>query len=740
MKKLTLFCGVLLLPFLSLAQDYEQKVKTTNSKLDSVVVEAFRAGKNTPVSYSMMGFKELKQVSPVQSLPMALSLMPSVVSSTEGGNGLGYSTIRIRGSEGSRINVTVNGIALNDAESQEVFWVNIPSLTGFLQDIQVQRGVGTSSNGSGAFGASINMRTLFTKPQAYGNAEFGIASYKSYMTTIGAGTGLLKNGLSFDLKYSHNSSEGYIRNAKTNLNSLFASVGWLHGNSSLRINYIMGDQKSGITWEGISRKQMALDRRYNTSGSYYDAAGNVHFYDNETDNYVQHHLQFIYVFQSKENLIWSSTLHYTKGDGYYENYKKESKFSSFGLPSQSIGGVIYKKSDAVIRQALDNNYIAFLSNIQYKREFIDLKAGVSYSYYNGDHFGNLIWAMYNQNVPDNYRWYINYGFKSDYSVFAKAEFNLSDKMLAYADLQYRGVNYELSGQDKDFVSLKYAMNYNFFNPKLGITYNINSANQYYASVAIGRKEPSRSDIKESIKSSKADELKYERLVDYELGYRLKLEKFDLSANIYLMEYKNQLVPTGKLSETGYVIKENVPVSYRRGIELAAVWTLSKYLRLDGNVTFSRNIIKDYTAWTDQYDNDADWSPLPQKPYYFKNTQLSFSPQTTGMAMVSYFPAENVYISLHGKYVGKQYFDNTSNDSRAIPSYLVMGLKGSKTFPINGSSFIDIQLFADNLLNRLYFSNAWVYMAEFANGADRYVEEGLYPQAGINFTAKVVFRF
>ncbi|MFA5850648.1 MAG: TonB-dependent receptor plug domain-containing protein [Bacteroidales bacterium] len=740
MKKLTLFCGVFLLPFLSLAQNTGQKEKTTISKLDSVVVEAWRAGKNTPVSYSRMESKEIRQVSPSQSLPMVLSLMPSVVTSTEGGNGLGYTSMRIRGSEGSRINVTVNGIALNDAESQEVFWVNIPSFAGFLQDIQVQRGVGTSTNGSGAFGASINLRTLFAQPEAYGIAESGVASYKSYMTMIGAGTGLMKNGLSFDVRYSHNSGEGYIRNAKTNLNSLFATIGWLKGKSAMRINYIMGDQKSGITWEGISREQMESDRRYNPAGMYYDAAGNVHYYDNETDNYIQHHLQYHHILSINDNLSLSSTLHFTKGDGYYENYKMGRKFSSLGLPNQILEGTTYKKSDVVIQQALDNKYTAFVSNLTYNNAGIRANGGLSYSYYHGDHFGDLIWAMYNQNIEENFRWYHNFGYKSDFSLFMKGEFNLTGKIVAFADIQYRGVRFTLRGEDKDMVSLDYKMKYNFFNPKIGLTYNMNTKNQFYASMAVGRKEPGRSDIKESIKSGRADEIKDERLIDYEAGYRLNLTKLVLSANIYMMEYKDQLVPTGKLSETGYVIKENVPVSSRRGVELAAAWKPVKQLRIDANLTLSSNKIKNYTAWTDMYDNENDWNPLPQKSRFFETTDLSFSPGTTGMAMVSFFPWESASISFNGKYVGKQYYDNTSSDTRSIPSYFVIGLKATKSFKLGSSSFMDVHFYIDNILNRKYFSNAWVYMAEFSNGANPYIEEGLYPQAGINFTAKVAFRF
>ena len=740
MKRLTLFCGVFILPFLSLAQNTGQKEKSELFKLDSVVVEAYRAGKNTPVSRSEMGPGEIKNLSPTSSLPMSLSLLPSVVTSTEGGNGLGYSSMRIRGSDGSRINVTINGIALNDAESQEVFWVNIPSFTNYIQDIQLQRGVGTSSNGAGAFGASLNIKTLYSSPEPYGVAELGIGSYKSFLSTVGAGSGIMNNGLSFDVRYSHSTGEGYIRNAKSNLHSLFATMGWLKGSTSIRLNYIFGSQITGITWEGISAEQMATDRRFNPAGMYYDKAGNVHYYDNETDNYSQHHIQghFTHIFET--GLIWSTTLHYTKGGGYYENYKMERKFSSYGLPNQTIDGAVYKKSDMILRQALDNNYYAAASNIQYSSGKIKTTGGVSYSYYDGDHFGNLIWAMYNNDLQDNFRWYLNSGYKGDFTAFAKVESGIAGGLVAFADMQYRNIKYSLRGADKDFVSLDNDFSYNFFNPKLGLTYNFNDPNQLYASFSVGRKEPGRSDIKESIKAGRANEIKAERLFDWEAGYRLNLPRFILAANIYFMEYKDQLVPTGKLSETGYVVKENVPVSFRRGVEFSASYSPAEFIKLEANLTLSSNKIKGYTQWIDLYDNENDWNPLPQTKVFYETTDLSFSPAVVGMGRITFYPGYETAFSVYGKYVGKQYYDNTSSEDRSIPAYFITGLNVSKSFHIKGTSFADINLYIDNLLNRKYFSNAWIYSAKFANGAPAYVEEGLYPQAGINFTAKVTFRF
>ena len=737
MKKLFFSCGAAFLYLLISQNCFAQTVVSEQNKLDSVVVEAFRAGKNTPVTYSSVGLKELRSSSPVHSVPMVLSSVPSVVSTTEGGNGLGYSSLRIRGSDATRINVTLNGIALNDGESQQVFWVNIPSFTAVLQDIQVQRGVGTSVNGSGAFGASINMRTLFPSPEPYGLAEFAAGSYNTFMTTVGAGTGRSEKGLSFDFRFTRNSGDGYIRNAKTDLKSLFAAISWYRGGNSVRVNYLMGDQKSGITWEGISREQMELDRRFNPAGVWYDDAGNIRFYDNETDNYIQHHIQALYSRTVSGLIVWNTTLHFTKGDGYYENYKTNRRFSSYGLPNQHVGDVVYSRSDMILKQALDNNYIAFNSNVVYNSELINSTTGVSYSFYDGDHFGNIHWSKYNGDIPENYRWYLNHGYKDDFSVFSKAEVSLSSRLVAFADLQFRRVNFRLRGDDKDFVSLNWEKSYNFFNPKAGFSLNLESGRQFYFSVSTGRKEPGRADIKESIKALRADEIKPEFLIDYEMGYKYNSDNLYFAGNLYFMEYKNQLVPTGRLSETGYVIKENVKESYRRGVELVSSWRVNNYLMLDGNITLSKNIIKDYLQFVDVFDDN--WGVAYQKEIFFDKTDISFSPSVTAMGAVSLSPSQSSLVRVHGKYVGKQYLDNTSDDTRSVPSYFVMGLNCSKSFELKRGRFLDFYIFIDNLLDYKYFSNGWIYGAEFINGS-KYVEEGLYPQAGINFTAKMALRF
>ncbi len=737
MKRLTLLSGVFYFTFFTLVPLTGQNEKIAETKLDSIVVEAYRADRNTPVSHTFINREQLKQSSPVHSVPMLLSLMPSVVASTEGGNGLGYSSLRIRGSEASRINVTLNGIALNDAESQQVFWVNIPSFSTFLQDIQVQRGVGTSSNGPGAFGGSINMKTLHTSREPYGVADFAAGSYRTFISTAGAGTGLLSNGLSFDIRYSRNLTDGYIRNAKADLTSLYASVGWYRGDNALKFNYIFGDQKTGITWEGISRQKMEVDRRYNPAGLFYDAAGNVNYYDNETDNYTQHHYQLIFSHSFTPSLTMSSTLHLTNGDGYYQNYKMNRRFSSYGLPPQLVGGKVYSRSDVILRQSLSNTFTAVNSNLKYYGDVTEITAGLSYSYYHGDHFGNLLKVIYNENIPDNYQWYFNSGFKSDFSTFVRSEVNMGDHLVMFADIQVRSVKYTLRGDDKDFVSLNWDRTYTFLNPKAGFTLNFRGRNQFYASIAVAGKEPGRSDIKESIKAHRADEILPERLLDYEFGYRYSGDKLKLSANIYLMEYNNQLVPTGKLSETGYVIKENVKESHRRGVEMMAEWSPFKALQFNANITLSRNVIKNYTQYLDQFD--SNWSVVSQKELFFDRTRIAFSPPVTSLAMVSINPFKNTSFSLYTRYVGRQYLDNTSDLNHSVPSYVVSGLNCMTTFEMKKGRYVDIMLFIDNLFNNLYFSNGWIYRAEFTDGTP-YAEEGIYPQAERNFTLRVSFRF
>ena len=667
MKKLMLFCGILFFPMLGIAAQqqlqFSSDTLSDNHRLDSIVVQAHRAGTNTPVTYTEVSGYKMRKENASHSLPMMLALQPSVVATTEGGLGLGYSNFSVRGTDDTRTNVTLNGISMNDSESQKVCWVNMPSIHQFTSSVQLERGVGTSAAGSGAFGANLSIVTssLCTTPSA--SATFSLGSYNTYLSSVAAATGMGKNGMHFNVVYSHGESDGYIRNAKADLNSLYANAGWSSGKNDLSLTYIYGDQCTGITWEGISPQMYEIDRTYNIAGEYYDEQVNVHYYDNETDNYTQHHLQARYSHKFNESLEWSNTFNYTRGDGYYENYKADTKFSKYGMqaPEASL-----TKSDFIIQQAMLNDYYAFNTALNYNSSNLNASAALSYGYYDGNHFGDVLWCKHTT-VEEPFRWYKNNGLKKDFSTYARVEWNPTHKLTIFADLQYRGVSYKLDGPDKDFAVLNWEKKYNFFNPKAGFTYPPRDNSRIYASVAIANREPSRSDIKESIKSNAAHKLKAEQLVDVELGYRLNTEKIAFSANLYLMEYKDQLVATGRLTDVGYVIKENIPTSYRRGVELAAAWNINRTFTLEGNITLSQNKALDYTACVDTYDNPDNWNPLPQKEIFFKKTNLILSPEVIGMLQLRARPGYGFECSLNGKFVGKQYMDNLNSKVSEVPS-------------------------------------------------------------------------
>ena len=713
-------------------------------RLDSILVSVSRAGANTPVAATTLSKQALESAPSTYSLPMLLNFIPSVVATTEGGLGLGYSNLRVRGSDASRTNVTLNGVAINDGESQEVIWANIPALPNFLQSVQLQRGVGTSVNGPGAFGATLDMQTKTAAPKPYGIADISFGSYRTFMESIAAGTGSLggKNGnwYNVDFAYNHANTRGYIRNAKAKLNSLLFSASWRNECNSLKFIYVLGSQHTGITWEGCPIDIYHTNRKYNVAGEYYDDHGNLHYYDNETDNYRQHHLQLHYIRQFSNALSLNSTVHFTKGDGYYENYKYNVKFSKYGLENQVIDGVTYKKTDVIIRQNMDNSYIAGMLNIKYKGAGVDIVSGANYSFYDGDHFGRVLWSKYNQNIDYSQRWYANNGKKADLSFFAKAEVEMTEKLTAFLDLQYRFVNFRLGGLDKDFVSLDNKRNCNFFNPKAGMSFAISANDRLFFSVSMAHREPSRSDIKESIKAKKQSQLQNEKMVDFELGYQMKRETFGGEINLYSMNYKNQLVSTGRLTETGYVIQENIPNSYRRGIEVFAYYKPIEAITLFAASTFSKNKLKNYTLFVDAYDNSEDWNPVEQQQIFLKKSNLTLSPEFIFSGGLTVNPCKNTSITLSAKHVGKQYMDNSSMEIAKVPAYSTVNLDANKTILIRNKYRVRISFCVDNLLNNKYYSYGWLYRAVFRNGDADYVEKGVYVQAGIHFTGKLQFSF
>lgn len=708
-------------------------------RLDSVIISSSRAGKSTPITYTTITKKELRESNPVNSLPMTLALQPSVVAVNEGGTGLGYSKMTIRGSKGSQINVTLNGITLNDAESQEVFWVNIPSLSNIISSIQLQRGLGTSANGPGAFGASINMSTASVKSSPYAIFDISTGSYNTFMATAAAGTGRLKSGLYFDLIYSRNYTDGYIRNAFANVQSLFGTLGWINEKNSLRFTYLMGDQHSGITWNGISLEQYNSDRRYNSAGEYYDEYGNVRYYDNESDNYRQHHLQLNYTRQFNNSLAWTTTLNYTRGDGYYENYKADRSSGKYGFSEEFYG-------DFIVREAMGNDYYVIHSDLKYNSSKLHLTGGINLSRYDGDHFGKVVWSDFIGSDKgfdyDSHYWYFNNGLKQEGNAFIRGEYTPVKWFTAYADLQYRGVNLKMSGQEDDGAPLDYSKTWNFFNPRAGITFSLPKGHKAFASASIGHREPGRSDIKEVIISrnygdEKAD-LKPEMMLDIEVGYSYSAPKFALSANIYLMEYWDMLLETGKLSDVGYAIKENVGRGFRRGIEFAASWSPLKWFSIDANTTLSLNKIKNFTGYFDKID--SSWEYIGgQQVIEFGETDMLMSPGVIGMVQLRFAPFKNTSISLNGKYVSKQYIDNTSSEERAIPEYYAVNLMASHTFKLP-SGELELSGYINNLTNHLYYADGWTYNVYDVDSDKVIADIGIFPQAPINFMIKLGYRF
>ena len=710
-------------------------------KLDSVVVAANRAGEQTPVTHTMIYREELSRTNPMSSLPMALSLQPSVVTTNEGGTGLGYSKMTVRGSKGTQINVTLNGITLNDSESQEVFWVNIPTLSRMLSSVQLQRGLGTSSSGPGAFGASINMSSGTQAADRGILADFAIGSFGTAMTMVQASSGLLKSGFYANVAYSKNLTEGYIRNAFADVQSAIATLGWIGRNDSIILTWLLGDQHTGITWNGISKAMLETDRTYNSAGQYKDSEGNITYYPNETDNYTQNHLQLKYSHSFSERLFWNTVLNWTHGDGYYEQYKTGKKFKAYGITDVADPSA---KSDFIINKSMSNDYFVLKSDLSYRAEKAILTGGFYLSAFDGLHFGDVLW---NKDLGElsGRQWYLNEGLKKEANVWARAEYSPVKAVNAYIDLQYRGILHGMTGIDDEFSDMAWNDGWSFFNPRCGVTFAPAAGHKAYAFVALGHREPGRSDIKEIIETNHAAgtnlTIKPEKMVDTEIGYEYKGRFFRASANLYLMEYKDMLLETGKLTDSGYAIKENVPRSWRRGIELAAAWKPFSRITLEGNATFSVNKIKDYTAYYEEYDNINDWNFVGQYSEHYDLTNMLMSPSVVAVAKATWHTFLGLDLAADLKYVGKQYWDNTGSEDRCLPAYTVANASISDTFDLFGKAQMTLGIYAGNLFNRQYEADAWVYRAHFRGGSSEwYQEEGLFPQAPRNWMLRLILEF
>ena len=694
---------------------------------DEVNIIATRAHDKYPTAFLSISEKELHTLNQGKDIPTLLQGSPSTIVTSDAGNGIGYSGFSIRGTDLTRINVTLNSIPLNDAESQGVWFVDLPDMASSTANIQIQRGVGTSTNGAAAFGASINFMTSDLQQDPYGELNVSGGSYNTFKSTLRFGTGLIKNKLSVDGRLSYIHSDGYIDRAFSNLKSYYLSGGYYGKKTTIKLITFSGFERTYQAWEGVPKDSLATNRTYNPAGQYTDKNGRIAYYNNQTDNYQQDHFQLIFSHMPAKQWNFNAALHYTKGEGYYENYVPGASFYDYGLNDITIGDTTIRTTDLVNRKMMNNDFYGITFSANYSiPDKLKLTVGGAWNQYNGRHFGKVTWAEYASNGDNSRNWYYNSGLKTDFNLFGKLNYHLLKKLDIFADMQYRRISYKMKGTLEDLRSIDQSHLFNFFNPKGGLYVTINKHQDIFFSFGIANREPSRNNYKDA---NPAQIPTNEKLYDYELGYSLKYSNFSATANLYFMSYKDQLVLTGEINSVGEAIMVNVPQSYRAGIELSAgVALLQKKLLWNVNATFSRNKIKAFTQFIDVY------YPLlkseGQKSIYLGETDLSFSPDVIVGSVVTVKPVAQLSFSLNSKYVGRQYIDNTSNKNRSLHDYFVNGLTAEYTLHAGIFKEIGFNLSINNIFNEKYETSAWVYPYYIDNQYNE--SNGYFPQALINF--------
>lgn len=680
--------------------------------LQPIEIKGVRAGERAPFTKNNLSKKDIEKVNTGQDLPFVLNQLPSVIINSDAGNGMGYTGIRIRGTDATRINVTLNGIPYNDAESQGTFFVDLPDFVSSVNSIQVQRGVGTSSNGSGAFGATINMSTNEFIEKAYAESNNSFGSFNSWKNTIKAGTGLINKHFTVDARLSSLRSDGYIDRASSNLKSYYISSAYLSDKASLRLNLFSGKAITYQAWNGVPESMLKTHRTYNSAGT--EKPGNP--YENETDNYQQDHYQLFYNKNVNSNFSYNVAAFLSKGKGYYEQYKASRKLSGFGLPNIIIGDSVISRTDVVRQLWLDNYFYGGIFSFQYKNKATQWISGGGWNRYNGRHYGKIIWAE--TGIPNDYTWYDLDAFKTDINLYTKLQHKINYHLELFGDIQYRYVRYQIDGF-RDNPDLFVNNRYHFINPKAGISYT-NQNWSGYLSYALAGKEPNRDDFE----AGTSQQPKHETLHDVELGVEQKNQFFTWSATFYYMKYKNQLILTGKINDVGAYVRTNIPNSYRMGIELQSKWQPVQWFNASGNITFSRNKVKNYIAWYDDYDNGN------QKSDTFSESDISYSPAVTGGVILSLLPLRSWEISLLSKYAGSQYLDNTSNEEKKLNAYYVQDIRSIYTLQNILFREINLVIQLNNVLNKKYEPNGYTY--SYFSGGTQVNENYYFPMAGRNY--------
>jgi iron complex outermembrane receptor protein len=712
-------------------------LQESNKQLDEVVVSATRVDNNSGMAFNNIDSETLKKQNLGQDAPYMLSQLPSVVVNSDAGNGVGYTGLRIRGSDATRINVTINGVPVNDAESQGTYFVDMPDLVSSTNNIQVQRGVGASSNGAGAFGASINFQTNELKEKAYANVISTAGSYNTFRNTLSAGTGLLNNKFTLDARASNITSNGYIDRASSNLQSYYLAAGYYGKKSVLKFINFLGQEKTYQAWNYVLEDSVKKgNRTYNSCGEYYDVNGKVKYYKNETDNYKQNNFQLHFIHQFNSKLHFNVTGHYTKGAGYYEQYKQGQAFSKYTLQNViSPKGDTISSTDLIRRLWLDNDFAGGIFNLNYNANSkLAFTLGGGYNTYFGKHYGRIMWAQYASDAEIDHQYYLTTTNKNDANVYLKTNYKPTANLNVFVDLQLRTVAYRYYGYS-DLVNQQYQnQSYKFFNPKLGLSYNLNSDFNIYTSFAIANKEPSGDDLS---KNKPATRPTAEQLNDLEAGIKYMHKKIYVAANFYNMQYNNQLVLNGQIDNVGNPKHVNVANSYRRGIELELNYNLSKYFTVGGNLALSDNKIKNFVEYLDS--SNADYSIYyDQHKTEYKNKPISFSPNAVSAFNLTIKPVKNLEIAFINKSVSRQYIDNTGRLDRSIRPYNVLNVRINYSIKTKLIPEISLMCSINNILNEKYVTNAYTY----SSYADGILSTANYvgPAAPLNFLAGVSFKF
>jgi iron complex outermembrane receptor protein len=721
------------------------EMQMSNYMTDKVIVTAIRAGEKTPTTYTNLDRSQIEQLNYGQDIPFLFVNTPSTVVTSDAGAGVGYTGIRIRGVDPTRTNVTINGIPLNDSESHGVFWVNMPDFASSSDNIQIQRGVGTSSNGAAAFGASINIETNDINRESYAVIDNAYGSFNTIRNTIKAGSGLINDKFTVDMRLSNIQSDGYIDRATSDLKSLYASTAWVGKKAMLKFNMFLGRERTYQSWYGTPESVVNGDtaeinayadrnfifgeernRLLNDGRTY-----NFYTYENEVDNYGQDHYQLHFMQSITPNVNLSLSGHYTRGRGYFEQFIAGDDFSVYGFDTLFLTADTIFTTDIIRRRWLDNHFSGAVFALNYNnKKGLDLTWGGAGNAYTGKHYGRVIWAEFASNSEYDEEYYYSDAFKVDVMSYLKATYSIK-KFTFYGDMQYRYIDYQFEGLDENFgeiINLDQQVNYSFFNPKFGLMYDINDKHNLYASFAIANREPTRGEFVQSTAESRP---RPEQLQNAELGYKLKLKNAYLNTNLYFMNYKDQLTLTGQVNDVGAYIRTNVDRSYRAGIEVEGGVKILRNLDLTGNFTYSMNKIPNFTEFVDDFDNGG------QMQIQHTNTDIAFSPNIISSLGLGYEPVKDLRLVWLVKYVDDQYLDNTSNEDRKIDSYIVSNARLDYTIRDKFFKEVVLGVAVNNLFNQMYANNGytWGYYA----GGQQIQENFLYPQAGINWLGRLTFK-